>query len=193
MKRIILQITLFVFLLIISSSIGQVYAQKTSSGVFDQPSPVNALAATPTPSAGGSQHQSIANCDRCGYCRDMGDVKAPQAPSYWKDCKKCLYKGVTSDNPIDNLTLIAIPTPDPDHYYIVGMGCLSTVPAEFVTQVTRIFFSIVGAIAFIFLLYGALVIATSQENPDKLNYGKKILYGAIIGVIFALSAIFIIR
>jgi hypothetical protein len=85
-----------------------------------------------------------------------------------------------------------IPTPDPDKYY-TDFGCLSTKPGEFAAQISSFFFSIVGGIAFLYFIYGAFLVATSRSQPGKLNHGKRVIYGSIVGLLFALSAVLIIR
>ncbi len=133
---------------------------------------------TPTPLL------NMANCDACGYCKD-GSL-----PSTWEKCRDCLYPGLKGYSATENKTLEGLPTPDPDHHYTM-LGCLSTKPGEFTKQISEFFFVIVGGIAFLFLLYGAGIVATSQSDPEKLNHGKRIIYGAIIGLLFVLFSTFI--
>lgn len=136
------------------------------------------------PSASGSG-ESMANCDLCGYCQ------GEKPPSNWESCRKCLYPKF-SGSAESNLTLKGVPQPDQNHYYTM-LGCLSTQPAEFAGQISRVFFSMVGGIAFLFLLYGAGIIATSQANPERLNYGKRVVYAALTGLFFVLFSTFLIR
>jgi hypothetical protein len=162
------------------------------------------LADTPTPSPA---FVNTANCDACGYCQDTkaslvdrwteaGIVDpTPQAKEWtkwvsnWKNCQKCLYPGGSGD-PDTNVTLIGLPTPDPENHYTM-IGCISTKPGKFASQVGEFFFRIVGGIAFLFLLYGAGIMATSQADPERLNQGKRIIYGAIVGLLFVLFSTFI--
>lgn len=134
--------------------------------------------------------QSVANCDVCGYC--PGEA----APSNWEDCRQCVYPETNSTIPEDETTIRGangIPTPHPDYYYTM-VGCISTKPAEFTTfLINKLIVPIVGGIAFLYLLYGAGIVATSQTEPEKLNYGKRIIYGAIIGLIFVLLSTFFIK
>ncbi len=163
---------------------------------FASTSPVSAATAptnTPTPTPTTQQaaptrkpHTSIANCDVCGYCNG----EAP--PGRWEACRNCVYPGAGKVAATENKTLINIPTPDPQ-FYFTDLGCISTRPEAFASKMSDFFFKIVGGIAFLFFLYGAGIIATSRANPEKLNYGKRIVYGAIIGLLFSLFAIFILR
>lgn len=143
--------------------------------------------------------QRYATCDLCGYC------PSNPPPSNWQKCAECLYPGVT--NPESKQTLLIDPqtnippTPYPGRQYTM-LGCIKTDLGSFeregaavsVVQILlQIVFSAVGGIAFLSLLYGTFIIMTSQDNPERLNYGKRIVYGAIIGVIFSLSSVFIIN
>lgn len=139
-----------------------------------------------TPPTTSSTVIGEANCDLCGYCKG-------QPPSQsWAKCRSCLYKAVGESVASENKTLIGLPTPDPNHYY-TSLGCLSTDPGEFAGQTATFFFSIVGGIAFLYFLYGAGIIATSRADPERLNHGKRVVLGAVIGLLFVLFSVFIIR
>lgn len=126
------------------------------------------------------------NCDLCGYC------KGQPAPQNWEKCRNCLYKAVAGASAEQNRTLEGIPTPDPGHHYTT-LGCLSTDPGKFSGQVSTFFFSIIGGIAFLYMLYGAGIIATSRADPERLNHGKRVVWGSILGLLFVLFSVFIIR
>ncbi|MFQ5452388.1 MAG: pilin [Candidatus Paceibacterota bacterium] len=147
---------------------------------------------TPTPQAREKPTQAApvrtGNCDVCGYCAGS------QPPSDWESCRRCLYPTQAKEGgpASNNKTLIGIPEPDSSHFY-TDFGCISTSPGEFTAQITSFFFSIIGGIAFLYFLYGSGVIATSRADPERLNYGKRIVYGSIIGLLFAIFSVFIIR
>lgn len=145
----------------------------------------------------------FAACDLCGYC----PPNAP--PSNWQKCKDCLYpnagdattgdtlkiSGKTSD-PVDTA-----PTPALGRMY-TQLGCIGTnlggfqkegAAANVVQTLLNVIFSIVGGLAFLSLIYGSFIVLTSQANPERLNYGKRMIYGAIVGVIFSLSAVFLVN
>ncbi|MFN4212453.1 MAG: pilin [Microgenomates group bacterium] len=143
--------------------------------------------------------ERFATCDLCGYCPPN------PPPSSWQKCAECLYPEVSDPESkqtlrIDPETNIP-PTPYPGRQYTM-LGCLKTDLGSFqqegaavgvIQALLQIVFSVVGGIAFLSLIYGAFVLATSQNNPEKINYGKRIIYGAIIGLIFSLSSVFIIN
>lgn len=173
---------------------------QTATPIVNTPTPFQ-IPATPTPGVGAplpteEAHKSIANCDLCGYCDGVTKV-----PGNWQSCVKCLYPGVAGQNggaadPTSLGTLTnpegVIPTVDPNHYY-TGFGCVSTQPAEFTAQMSSFFFSIIGGIAFLFFIYGSAVIATARSDPGRLNQGKRILIGSVVGLLFALMSVFIIK
>jgi hypothetical protein len=143
-----------------------------------------------------AQDLPSANCDVCGYCQGVTPVPPYRnPPSDWAKCRDCMYpelKGLAAES---NQTLEGpqgVPTPALDNHYTV-VGCISTQPGKFTTQLSNIFFSLIGGVAFLFLLYGAALIAMSRSDYEKLNQGKRIVFGAIAGLLFVLFATFIIR
>lgn len=152
------------------------------------------LAQTPTPTG------RFAACDLCGYCQ--GNTP----PSGWGKCAECLY-GVINGDPTSNVTLKIDestnlpPKALPGKMY-TQLGCIGTnlggfqqagAAAGVVQTLLNVIFSIVGGLAFLSLIYGSFIILTSQANPERLNYGKRVVYGAIIGVTFTLSAVFLVN
>ena len=135
--------------------------QKINAQLPDAATPIPPTA-TPTPTIIVRQQQGPsptpyigkANCDACGYCE--GNPQAGSVPwsrGRWQDCRLCLYPALGEGDiqATANRTLVALPSPDPFHYY-TDFGCISTVPGEFATQISSFFFSIVGGIAFLFFL-----------------------------------------
>jgi len=139
-----------------------------------------------------------AACDVCGYCPPI------PAPQSWTACQKCVYPNINPDPSVKESLIVDAETnlpiaPALGRQYTF-LGCLKGGAEGFgegagsvVQTLVNIIFSMVGGIAFLYLLYGSFVIATSQSNPEKLNYGKRVIYGAIIGLIFTLSSVFIVK
>jgi hypothetical protein len=81
------------------------------------------------------------------------------------------------------------------------LGCLTTGAGSFqeggagnvVQSLLKIIFSIVGGVAFLYLIFGAFVIISSQNEPERLNYGRRVVYGAITGLIFALTSVLLVN
>lgn len=152
------------------------------------------LGQTPTPVA------RYAACDLCGYC------PPDNPPSNWEKCRLCLYPNANSDPATKDTLKIDFstntgPTPYQGRQYTV-IGCIKTdlgsfsqegAAASVVQILLNVIFSIVGGIAFLYLIYGSFTVLTSQAEPERLNYGKRLVYGAIIGLIFSLLSGFIVK
>lgn len=145
--------------------------------------------------------QEYATCDQCGYCQGQ------TPPTNWDKCRDCLYNvgGVPATSnetlklgppgPFEDI----VPTTVPGNYF-TGVGCIRTGgftksgSAGTVAQaILNIIFSISGGIAFLYILFGAFQVATSQNNPERLNYGKRLIIGSIIGLVISLSAVFLVN
>ena len=146
-----------------------------------------------------TEEASLATCDVCGYCQDS------TVPGNWEKCRDCVYPelGKVSANSNASLQVIEnIPiTPAPGRMYTM-LGCINTkvdsfeqegAAASVVQVLLNAIFGIVGGVGFLYLIYGAFIIITSQANPERLNYGKRLIFGAVIGVIFSLSAVFLVN
>ena len=142
----------------------------------------------------------FAACDLCGMC------PPDRLPSSWEKCRQCLYP-VANNNPNAKDTLkIDVktntgPTPQPGRQYTV-IGCIKTDLASFnqegaaasVVQILlNIIFSLIGGLAFLYLMYGSFTVLTSQAEPERLNYGKRLIVGAVVGLVFSLLSAFIVN
>lgn len=158
-------------------------------GVLSQVSAQNQPAAEPR----------YAACDLCGYCPPNNP------PGNWSECQRCLYPN-SNPNPeamdtlkVDPATNLPI-APAAGRQYTF-LGCLTTGAGTFqeggagnvVQALLKIIFSVVGGVAFLYLIYGAFIILTSQNEPEKLNYGRRVIYGAIAGLIFSLTSIMLVN
>ncbi len=161
-------------------------------------------------------------CDACGYCPDIVNGDDPsciegtvnKAPGNWKACVKCLYPSLyptgTIPEPTGCETVLVSedtkmpPTPFVGRQYTM-LGCLNargdvfedtraTGASSFVQALfDLIVFRITGGIAFLYLLYGSFLVLTSQADPERLNYGRRVIIGSVVGLIFALSSVFIVN
>lgn len=149
--------------------------------------------------------QRYANCDLCGYCEPS--LPAPTIlPGNWQACRECLYPNAASQPDVKDTLRIdpntnIPPTPAPGHQFSM-LGCIKTDLGSFreegaaqslIQKLLDFIFAVGGALAFAYLLYGAFLILTSQADPERLNQGKKAALGAIVGLIFSLFAVFIIK
>ncbi len=152
-----------------------------------------------------------ASCDLCGFCITPNPTPnalptADTPPGNWESCRNCLYPDLLGVPASSLATLQINPSGVTTHakggHYYTMLGCISTNMNDFtnptaagsVTQkLLDTIFSIAGAIAFLYLIYGAFLILTSQSDPERLNHGKRTVYGAIIGVVFVIISVFIVN
>lgn len=71
----------------------------------------------------------------------------------------------------------AIPTKTPDTTAFIFIG---------------LFLDVLGLIALVLIIYGGVIMMTSQGSPDKVKKGRDILIWAILGVVVILSALSIL-
>ncbi len=146
-----------------------------------------------------------AECDACGYC-----VGRP-TPGNWESCRSCVYPNA-SKNASSNQTLEIKKntntgrnepiTKAPGKTY-TQLGCLDVGGNSFSDPsapggvlnflLTKLIFPIVGTLSFISLVYGAFLLITAQGAPEQISRGKSYIVGAIVGLIFTLSAILIVN
>ena len=131
-------------------------------------------------------------CDLCGYCSGQ------KPPSTWEKCRQCLYPNANPTPTIGDTLRITDPTSNagPTPYVgkaYTGIGCIETAQSKFTQTLLNIIFSITGGVAFLYLLYGAFIVATSQGDIEKLNHGRRLVRGAIVGVALTLSSLFIVN
>lgn len=153
-----------------------------------------------------SAQERYANCDLCGYCKDVTPTPpAKNPPSTWENCRNCLYPQLTSYSAQDNKTLeidstSGIPPQQAPGRFYTSIGCINTslsnfnqpgAAASLATVMLNFIFRIAGGIAFLYFIYGAFLILTSQSNRERLSQGKRTVYGAIVGLVFVLLSVFI--
>ena len=149
-----------------------------------------------------AQDTQYANCDQCGLCQRDGVVQP--TPQSWEKCRECLYPNTSSSDPLYTLvvdpTTNAVPTTQPGHLYTM-IGCVQSTfgftddgaATSVVNLILGYIFKFAGGIAFLYLIYGAYIILTSQSDPEKLNYGKRVVGAAIVGLVFCLFSVFIVN
>lgn len=150
---------------------------------------------------------SYVDCNECGYCMAPSDPQ-PAPNKTQIQCMKCLYglgdspffNEIKEDTLKINPDTSLPPQPTPGHMNTM-IGCISVdggfsqegAVAGLANVVLGLIFKLAGALAFLYILYGAFIVLTSQDNPEKLGKGKSILIGAIVGLVFCLLSIFILN
>ena len=74
-----------------------------------------------------------------------------------------------------------------------GLGCIPIEQKEFTTWLLNAVFGIAGGIAFLLMVYGFIVIATSGGDEKKIAGGKETVTSALMGLIFCIFSVFILR
>jgi len=134
-------------------------------------------------------------------------------PGNWKQCAKCLYPSLYPTDSIPNAgncstlkvdsTTNQAPSAFPGRQY-TAIGCITSEGgfnnntgsgASSFTQALfdLVVFKMIGGIALLYLMYGAFLVITSQSDPEKLNHGKRVVYGAITGLVFVLTSVLLVN
>ena len=140
-----------------------------------------------------------AECDLCGFGKEP--------PGNWEECRACIYPQITGAATSKNTLKINentnLPVQAKKGRFYTQIGCLTTNVNDFTkpegaavlvnSVLNRLVFPTVGGIALLYLIYGAFILITSQANPEKLQQGKTMVMGAIIGLVFTLSVVLIVN
>jgi len=73
------------------------------------------------------------------------------------------------------------------------LGCIPNNPAGFVQKYFQVGLAMIGGISFLGMVYGMILIGTSQGNNIQIQKGKKIVTSSIIGLLLAIFSVFITR
>ncbi len=79
------------------------------------------------------------------------------------------------------------------NYVWTAFGCLPTSTGEFLTPLLKFGSGIAGGIAFLLIIVGGFQMAMSAGNPEKLNEGKELITSAIVGLLFIIFSVFLLR
>jgi hypothetical protein len=112
-------------------------------------------------------------CDLCGWCQPN-----PKPPT-WDSCKQCLYDAAGNAK-----------TTKP--YYTV-LGCIDANENSFTKAIMQIVFGASGGIAFLYFVYGSILVLTSTGDPIKLQNGKDTITSSVIGIFLIIFSIFLLR
>jgi hypothetical protein len=167
------------------------------------------LSFTFTTPVSAQETRHYATCDVCGFCvttQDSADWVQITPPGNWEQCRKCLYENASQDPKSGDTLLVnpdinTPPTPMPGRHFSV-FGCIKTDLSDFtqtgaasslVQVLLNLIFMMAGGIALLYIIYGAYLVMTSQADPERLAYGKRVVVGSIVGLILVLSSVFIVN
>ncbi|MFH1561362.1 MAG: hypothetical protein ABID04_02150 [Patescibacteria group bacterium] len=75
-----------------------------------------------------------------------------------------------------------------------AIGCVPVdTPNSFVVWLLPTLLGVVGGLAFLLMVYGAIKMMISAGNPQRLKEGQDTLTSAIVGLIFAIFSLFLLR
>lgn len=138
-------------------------------------------------------------------------------PSDWGSCVTCLYPGLYTQGsqliPSNDCKTVRMKddnTPEnpvkPGRQFTM-LGCITSGTSvgfdnkdgdvggasSFVQALLNVIFSLSGGLAFLYLMYGGFIILTSQADPEKLNYGRRLVTGSIVGLVFTVGSVFMVN
>jgi hypothetical protein len=74
-----------------------------------------------------------------------------------------------------------------------ALGCVPYTINGFATWLLKILFGIAGGIAFLLMIYGFILMATSSGDEKKLQGAKETVTSALTGLLVSIFALFIFR
>lgn len=74
-----------------------------------------------------------------------------------------------------------------------AFGCLPISVGGFVSWAVRYILGIVGGISFLMMVYGFILMSTSEGDPKKAQAAKDTITSAITGLVIAIFSIFLVR
>lgn len=74
-----------------------------------------------------------------------------------------------------------------------ALGCVPLDFTKFVQWLLPILFSVSGGIAFLLMIYGFILVATSSGDEKRVQGAKETITSAVIGLIVSISALFILK
>ncbi|MBI2018217.1 hypothetical protein HYS96_00785 [Candidatus Daviesbacteria bacterium] len=77
--------------------------------------------------------------------------------------------------------------------FATAIGCIHTSPVEFIKDFLKFILGISGGLAFLMMLLGIFQMLTSAGNPETLSAGRDRLQSAVIGLLFVIFAVLLLR
>jgi len=74
-----------------------------------------------------------------------------------------------------------------------ALGCVPVEMGAFVTWLLPKLFGIVGGISFLLMVYGFILMTTSQGDPKAVQGAKETITSAISGLLLSIFGLFILR
>lgn len=74
-----------------------------------------------------------------------------------------------------------------------ALGCVPVVMDKFVAWLLPYLFGIGGGIAFLLMIYGFILMTTSNGDPKAVQGARETITSAVIGLLICIFAIFLLR
>jgi hypothetical protein len=74
-----------------------------------------------------------------------------------------------------------------------AIGCLPTDPGDFTNLLLTRGISIAAGLALMLMIFGAFSLITSAGNPDAVKKGKEVITSALIGLLFIVFSVFLLK
>ena len=115
----------------------------------------------------------------------------------WDDSKnKCyLLEKISPIKPKECYVNVGVPAGGQSQYKGIqtAIGCIPTEPQAFVSTFITWAIGIAGGVALLLMLFSAFGILTSAGDPEKLKASQERLTSAIIGLLFIIFSVFLLR
>lgn len=82
---------------------------------------------------------------------------------------------------------------DGDKGVNTALGCVPIGSGNFTTWILQYLFGIAGGIAFLLMVYGFILVATSGGDEKKVAGAKETITSAIVGLLVCIFSVFILR
>lgn len=112
----------------------------------------------------------------------------------------CTVAGIVEENATGNTsyemrvtTHVYNPLCDGDTGIETAFGCISFSASGFATKFLQLLFGIAGGIAFLLMVYGFILVATSSGDEKKLQAARETVSSAMVGLLVSLFALFLFR
>ena len=74
-----------------------------------------------------------------------------------------------------------------------ALGCIPYTAPEFTPALIKFLIGVVGAISLVVMLIATIQIMTGGGNPEQVKKGKELFTGAIMGILFIIFSVTLLR
>lgn len=126
----------------------------------------------------GTKHEASFN-----LCKQTADALVGDGGKEFQECVKC-FGGETLPKGSDGLPVSGVWT---------GIGCVPTESQGLVGSLLRLGLGLAGGIVVLMIVAAGFMLATSSGEPNKIKEAKEMVTAAIIGLLFVIFSVIIMR